>query len=382
MDSPFIFGRLATEQAFTNRTGEIKLLSGNFQHGINTTLISPRRWGKSSLVRKSASDFLKKNKAVRIAYLDLFAVRTEEGFYKSYSEAVLKATSTKVEEFTQQVKHWLGHLAPKISISPDTSQQFGIEFDLKELKQNAQSILNLPQKIAIGKKIRIIICIDEFQNIGQFQEPLAFQKLLRSVWQNQQQVTYMLYGSKRHMLIEMFNAPGMPFYRFGDIILLDKISLQHWIHFITKSFGQTGKIIATDLAEKIAATMQCHSYYTQQLAHRVWMRTEKKATSEIFDSALQALIEQNTFMFEREVDQLQSTQLNFLRALIDGVTQFSSSQTIKQYALGTSANVLKIKAALERAELIDIGQGNKISFLDPAFRLWLKDFFFKGRASP
>jgi uncharacterized protein len=379
MDSPFVFGRLATKQSFTNRTDEIKLLTGNFQHGVNTTLISPRRWGKSSLVKKSAEAFLGKNKTARVVYLDLFSVRTEESFYKGLSEAIFQSTTNKIEEFTQQVKHWLGHLAPKISLSPDPTQHWGIEFELKELKQNAKTILNLPQKIAIQKGIRIIVCIDEFQNIGQFAEPVEFQKLLRSVWQHHQQVTYCLYGSRRHMLMEMFNSSSMPFYRFGEIIQLKKISSDHWTVFIVQSFAQTKKAISVQLAERISNTMQCHSYYTQQLAHRVWIRTEKKATEEIFEGALQALIEQNSFMFERAVDQLPTTHLNFLKAMIDGVSQFSAAETLKQYALGTSANISKIKSALEQAEIIDFEPGHKISLLDPAFQLWLVKFFFRGR---
>ena len=377
MDSPFVFGRLATDQAFTNRTEEIKQLSGNFQHGINTTLISPRRWGKSSLVQKCSREFIKKNKNVRVVHLDLFSIRSENAFYQTFSEAVIKVTSSKVEEITQNIRKLLGHLAPKISLSTDPTQSFGIEFEVKSLRQNAQSILDLPQKIAEEKGIRIIVCIDEFQNISHFDDPLAFQKLLRSVWQLQQQTTYCLYGSKRHMLTEMFNNPSMPFYRFGDVVLLDKISLDHWIDFIQKAFSTSGKKISKAFSSNIAEWMQCHPYYVQQLAHRVWIRTERETTPEILQQALSALLEQNTFLFEREIDQLTTTQINFLKALLDQVTQFSSAQNIKQYAFGTSANVLKIKSALEKTEIIDLAPDNKVSFMDPAFEMWLRKYYFK-----
>ena len=77
---------------------------------------------------------------------------------------------------------------------------------------------------ALAAKKQIILCIDEFQNISEFDHPVDFQKKLRAHWQLHQHVTYCLYGSKRHMLMEVFSSPSMPFYKFGDIIFLENLA--------------------------------------------------------------------------------------------------------------------------------------------------------------
>ncbi len=99
MESPFVFGQIARDSSFVNRTKELKHLSDNFSSGINTMIISPRRWGKSSLVSKAASQVAKNHKEVRICYLDLFRVQNEEHFYETFAQAVLKASSSRWQEW-------------------------------------------------------------------------------------------------------------------------------------------------------------------------------------------------------------------------------------------------------------------------------------------
>ena len=107
---------------------------------------------------------------------------------------------------------------PKFSFGIDPQNDFSIGFDWDEIKKNASEILNLPEVISQSKNIELVICLDEFQNIAHFKNPLAFQKKLRSHWQHHQEVSYCLYGSKRNMMTELFENKSMPFYKFGDII--------------------------------------------------------------------------------------------------------------------------------------------------------------------
>ena len=84
-------------------------------------------------------------------------------------------------------------------------------------------ILNLAEKIAQENNLRFVICIDEFQNISAFENPLDLQKKIRAHWQKHKYVSYCLYGSKRHMMIDVFTAPSIPFYKFEDILFLDPL---------------------------------------------------------------------------------------------------------------------------------------------------------------
>ncbi len=216
MEAPFIFGKLAEGQNFINREKDLENLKLNFKSGINTILISPRRWGKSSLVNQAAEQLKTENPELHFCFIDLFNIRSEENFYEDFATKLIRVTSTKWEEWIKSGKKFFSNLIPRFNMGLDPVHDFKITFDWKELKKSQDEILELPQSISIAKKIRIVVCIDEFQNIAQFDQSLAFQKKLRSVWQKHQKVTYCLYGSKRHMLAEIFENKSMPFYKFGE----------------------------------------------------------------------------------------------------------------------------------------------------------------------
>jgi uncharacterized protein len=369
MESPFLYGKTVTEDAFTNRSADIKRLTGNLQNHINTILISPRRWGKSSLVKKVTAGISSRN--TRVIMLDLMSIRNEEQFYQVLATETIKATSNKLTEWIETGKEFLKHITPKISLGADPMQDFEISFEWKELEKNYKDILNLPQKIAKKKKLHLVICIDEFQNCESFRESKLFQKRLRTEWQHHHQVTYCLYGSRQHMMTELFEKQSHPFYKFGDVLYLPKISRNDWITFIREQFKTTKKNITEEMADLIAAIVQDHSYYVQQLSYLVWMATSKTVTQEIIKAAVEDLLAQNAILYTRDTENLTNIQFNFLKALAEGVhTGLSSKEVVHKYQLGTSANVLKIKKVLIQKELIDDQAG--IYFLDPVYELWFK----------
>ena len=374
METPFIFGKLAMGDDFTNRTEEIIRLKNNFVSGINTIMISPRRWGKSSLVEKASRMIMQENKKIKIISIDLFNVRSEEDFYRNLAEQVIRGTTTKLQEIISFTKDFFKQWIPKISFSPDF-QEFSLGLNWSEVKKQPDEILDLPQQIARSKGWKIIICIDEFQNIGFYTDAVAFQKQLRSRWQKHQDVSYCLFGSKRHMLMQVFTSPSMPFYKFGDMMFIEKISTKDWEKYITERFRATGKEIAPELSSRIAELVDNHPYYVQQLAQLCWLRCDHKMTGQVIDQSLDSLTMQLSLLFQNLTESLSTTQVNYLRALIKEETRFSSKETIQKYQLGTSANVSRIKQALTDKEIIDTVQGTGV-FLDPMFKIWLNKYYF------
>lgn len=375
METPFVFGKLATGSNFTNRREELKRLEQNIMSGINSILISPRRWGKSSLALRATRRAVRKDKSIRVVMIDLFNIRSEEEFYKVLLEELLRSVSGKIDQAVQYIKGFMKQWVPRITFSPDSSQEFSLGLDWKELKKQPDEILNLAEKIAASKEFKVVVCIDEFQNISHFENPLAFQKKLRSHWQAHEHVTYFLYGSKRHMLMEVFASPSMPFYKFGDLIFLSRIGNEHWRKFIVGRFKATGKTITGEQAESIAKCVDGHPYYVQQLAQMCWLRTEKTVVDETIEIAFDTLTRQLSLLFQGITETLSNSQVNYLRALLDGVQQMSAKDNIDFYRLGTSANVARVKKALIQKEIID-QQTENVELLDPLYANWLKRYYF------
>ncbi|HWY13429.1 MAG TPA: ATPase [Bacteroidia bacterium] len=371
-----MYGKIASGIDFTNREKETTQLLQNFHVGINTILISPRRWGKSSLVKKVTEHPRNKSKNIRYCFIDLFNIRTEQEFYEAYIKELLKVTATKWEERIAHAKKLFKKIIPQFTIGLNPDNEFSVGIDIKEIKKAPEEILNLAETICKAKKIKLVVCIDEFQNISFFDDPLGFQKKLRAHWQHHKQTSYCLYGSKRHLLMELFSSPSMPFYKFGDVIFLEKIKEQYWVSFIKKRFRETGKNIEPQQAAKIAQLMENHPYFVQQLAQQAWLVTKKTCTNKDIERAVENLWSHNAILFQRETDSLTNSQLNFLKAMCHNVKQFSSAETIVNYKLGTSANVIRIKEALENKEIIDTINPAP-EFMDPLFKTWLTNVYFK-----
>ena len=234
---------------------------------------------------------------VKACQIDLFTTRKEEDFYLTLTKEILKVTSSKWYDILQNAKTFLSRLMPQITFSPDMQNELSFGLEWEEIKRNPNEILDLAESIAVEKKIRIVICIDEFQNIGIFENSIAFQKRLRAHWQRHQSVSYRLYGSKRHMLLDVFTNSSMPFYKFGDLMFLEKIDTDHWIRFIKKRFEDTGKTINTAEAQTIVSLADNHSYYVQQLAQQVWLWTPANCNIEIIKIVHDNLVNQLNLLF-------------------------------------------------------------------------------------
>lgn len=372
MKTPFIYGIAAEKMYFTDREKETKRLLLNFENGLNTIIVSPRRWGKTSLVNKVA-ELMKENQQIRIVRMDIFSVRTQEDFYRMFATEIIRQTATRTEEWLENTKRFLSSLVPVVTMSTDPMNP--VSFSLKSVMPDyGEEVLTLPERIAKEKEIHLIICIDEFQQIGELSNSITFQKKLRSAWQHQHSVSYCLYGSKRHLLMNMFGKRSYPFYKFGDMLFLERIPLEYWYEYIQSRFEQNGKHIDTRFVDDIYTYVDGNSSYVQQLSWLVWARTENEVNEGIMAEAKQDLLLQSHSLFMEQINSLSSYQLRFIRAIMSGKTiEIYRKEVIEEFELGSSANIATIKKALQKKELIEI-EGKNIYFSDPIFIHWLRQY--------
>ena len=370
MDKIFLFGESIGDNNFIGREAEIKRLKANFTHGINTMLISPRRWGKTSLVKKVAKEV--KSDKLKVVFMDIFWCRSEYDFYNVFAEAVLRQTASRFEEFVDTATSFLGRIVSRVALSPDPNSEISLSLGITPKTHTPEEILELPERIAAKKKCHIVVCIDEFQQIGEFEKSLSVQKRMRTVWQHQQNTSYCLFGSKKHLLENIFQSRSNPFYKFGDIAPLDPIPVETWIPYITKGFAKENKKISEDFCKRICEIVKYNPSYVQQLSWLTLLNTDKDVTDDIFKRSVDDLIKENTQLFLQQTESLTSYQTNFLRALLDGVNKdFGIKEIRETYSLGTYSNIARIKTALTDKELIDFDTSGTF-IADPVLELWLK----------
>lgn len=376
MEAPFIFGRIATDENFTDREKETEHLVNNFESLINTVIISPRRWGKSSLVHRAADIAMRADKNIRICTIDLFNVKTEEQFYTVLARNLIQGTSSRWEEAVENARKFFSRLVPKISVGAGPGNEISIDFDWEEMKSNPDEILDLSERIAEAKGVKIVVCIDEFQNIAEFEDPLFFQRRLRAHWQRHKKVSYCLYGSKRHMMMEVFTDSSMPFYKFGDIFFLNKIDTEHFILFITERFSSTGKSITEDASRNIVSLADNHPYYVQQLSQLSWLRTSGQCDVETVVKAHLSLVEQLSLLFSNLMETLTFQQTCYLHALIAGEKSITSAETMYRYHISSATAASRSLKTLIKKDILDSTSG-EISFQDPIFEYWLRHDYYQ-----
>lgn len=370
MSKTFIYGKSVEGENFTDRTKETARLVQNFEEGLNTIIISPRRMGKTSLVKKAKSSITAPN--TKVVFMDIYDCRSEYDFLNRFASALIKETAGQADRLLETLKEFLVRLTPKISFSPEPNSDFSLSLGITPQNYQPEEILNLPEVIAQKRGMHLVVCIDEFQQVGEFPDSLTFQKRLRGIWQHQQNVAYCMFGSKKHMMTKIFQNKRMPFYQFGEITFLNKIPSSEWIPFIIQRFAHKGKTISEQYARMICETVDCYSSYVQQLAWNVLLETEEEVTEHSMKEGISALIEQNSGLFTSQIEGLTTYQMNFLRAVCAGYhSDFTSKALSALYDLGAKSNVSRIKNALIDKELIDTSN-QEVTIADPVFRLWFR----------
>ena len=371
MKSPFQYGTLVDKENFVNRVEERKQLKELLGSGINVMLISPRRWGKSSLVKVAMDELMHEDKQGRVCYIDAFSIKTESEFYRIFAREVIACAASTLEKRLEDVRHFLKTVSPSITLksTPTDTMSFDLKFELEE--RDVMEILKLPEKIAIAKSIRLIVCIDEFQQLAQLSGYRDLEGKMRSVWQKQQQVSYCFYGSKRHMMLDIFNNSSNPFYRFGQVLFLQKIKKEEWVPFIVNAFKRTNKEISKEQAEQLCDIVKCHSWYLQQLCYFVWSGTSDKVTDETIEMRTRQLIDTNMPMFMNDTENLTAAQTAMLRAVANGEYRFNSIPVVRKYELGSAQTITRNKRMLTERDFIE-KEGELYVFSDPVFELWFK----------
>lgn len=370
--SPFQYGTLATRDNFIDRVEDRALLKNLLTSHINVMLISPRRWGKSSLVKKTMAEMQAADSKVRVCFIDAFSIASEAEFYRVFASRVIACASTRRERWVADAKKFLSGVVPRIVVNDQVTDFLAFDLRYVPQEQDKLTILQLPERLAEENGLHIIVCIDEFQQLALLPNYKDMEGKMRAAWQQHTHTNYCLYGSKRHMMLGIFNNASSPFYRFGQVIFMQKIKKADWLPFIVSAFQRTRKHISQELAGEICDVVKCHSWYLQQLCYFVWSATDVEADKATFDYALRQVLNINTPMFQNDTDNLSPSQREMLQAICNGETRLSSEQTKARYALGNPNTIARNKRILQDKDIIEKDAAGCWSFVDPIYELWYR----------
>ncbi len=372
-ENPFVFGEVIDQQSFVNRNQELKQLTRDVADGQKIFLLSPRRFGKSSLVSLS---FLKLQKQhVRTAIIPVSSYASYTQFLEKFAEKVLRAAGP-----WNRVKDWVSRFVRRVKpeatcnmVTGELSLSLGkrVDFDPTPV---APDIFALPGELTEKGGFRMGICLDEFQQILNF-DSASVENALRNEVQAQRQVGYVFSGSQPSLLEEML-SPKHPFYKAGPTLFLDKITARDWKEFVVEQFRRRGRTLSEEALDRLFQASDLIPYDVQRVAHELWDYSELETKSvlgvEDVNRVVIRLVASQSVYYERLWEQLSSRQRGVLQAVADrGPADVYSQAVREEYRLGPASTVQKSLQSLEAQDILDRYQ-EKYFFLDPLFGFWIR----------
>ena len=376
MTNPFVYGEIVPAAAFVDREVELDRLGRDLAAGQKVFLISPRRYGKSSLVRQALRSAARGG-ALTVE-VQVSSYSSYVAFLEGYARALASA-ETRLERARSWLREMLSGVRPEVRLEPDESgrNQIAVSFPAvrtdRDISHLAQQVFSLPGRIADVRRRRMAIALDEFQGIAAF-NGVSVEHTLRAAVQQQRQVGYVFSGSEPALMERMLGR-SRPFYKAGPVMRLQKIPPDRFAKFIETRFRATGFKPAPGVGAAIVDLAGNLPYDVQRLAHEVWDDVKAAAgrTVDLEDlhETLKRLLGEHETLFEGTWQRLTLAQRGALRAAVleDGKELLSADVRARHRLSGTST-VQASLAALVRDDILT-REGTRYAVVDSLFREWI-----------
>ena len=374
-DNPFVYGEIVPAAAFVGRDVELERLTTDLASGQKVFLISPRRYGKSSLVHQAAAALAKQ----RIATLEftVSSFSSYVAFLEGYARALVS-----LETKAAQARSWLASLFTTVipEIRVDAGAGVGVSLAFPSIRTQrdaarlAEEVFALPARVAARLGRRLVVALDEFQAIGSFNGG-SVEQALRAAVQQQRQVGYVFAGSEPTLMEQMI-GPKRPFYKAGPVMRLQKIPGEVFAGFLEERFRRSGLPATPGLGDAIVDLAGNLPYDVQRLAHETWddawsARRKRVSVDDLHATLHRLLTEQDT-LFEAVWQRLTLAQRSTMRAVVlEHGAGLLGAETRTRHRLGGASSVQASLTALLREDLVVREDDGHYAVVDSLMREWV-----------
>jgi len=375
--NPFRFGDVATGEHFTDRTSELKELIRDLSSGQSVLIISPRRYGKTSLIT-AVLDRLRKQHTL-VAYVDLLRTTTKERFADQLASALYDGLTPGVARAVHRAGELFQSLPlrPKITLNQDGTPSF--EFTAApgttDIDQTIDRLLELAQQVASRRRRQAVLVLDEFQEIMTLDPELPGR--MRGIFQFQTDVAHVFLGSRQHLLRQVFTNVNSPLYNSEKVFPLGPILRDAFSCFIAQRFASTSMDITQDAIALLLDITGGHPHDTQKLAYFTWAIAEESdasATPDTIEHALANAIATDTARYTELWDGLTTNQRRLLIAIGQATPtdEVLSEDFRRRNRLGAYATVERALDALVNRGVVQREGRAGVAVPDVFLRNWLR----------
>ena len=376
MDNPFVYGEVVPAAAFADRVVELDRLVGDLAAGQKVFLISPRRYGKSSLIRQALAAVARRGTIAVEVTVSSFS--SYVAFLEGYARALISA-ETRWDMGRGWLREVIHSARAEVRHAPGASPLGALTVSFPTVKSDrdvsrlAEEVFALPGRLADTRRRKVVVALDEFQAIGEFNGG-SVEHALRAAVQHQREVGYVFAGSEPSLMERML-GPRRPFYKAGPVMRLEKIPAEEFAAFIDGRFNRSGLKAEAGLGAAVVELAGNLPYDVQRLAHETWDQVRaagrRRASLDDLHQALHRLLTEQDTMFEVIWQRLTLGQRAVLRAVVltEG-REMLSADARTRYRLGGTSSVQTALGALVRDDLIT-RDGARYVVVDSLLREWI-----------
>ena len=382
MDTPFIYNGYVTDKNFIGRAMERKILANLIKAGEHVSIYEPPKTGKMSLLMQVFADLRNERPQFVVAMVDMLNVRTLEQFLIKFGTAVIKLSASTPEDYASIVENYLDGTHFVFDRVQFINSGEVLSLNWQPDDNDIARLLELPQKLSMAKGIRYVVVLNEFQNLMNADEYETVFRIMETQMKErdrkaQYQAVFIMMGGMFNAMKLIFDEKRY-FYRQVNRVSLSNVDNKDIIEYLVKGFlSGMGKSFDRNLAMGACELFKSNLWYINHLASICDALSKGFITETMMMDALNSMIAVHQIRFMSIVNDLTDHQLSLLRAVLDGVVKFSSSEVIEKYHLNSSANVRRVKDALKKKEVITFNEKDEPLVLDPLFEYWLRQTYFE-----
>ena len=313
-NNPFVIRGYAGAEYFCDRQKETMKLVSALTNDCDVTLIAPRRFGKTGLIHHTFAQLPPEYIGI---YIDIYAMKDLRSFTKAFAESVLGALDTKVESAMKMAATFFKSCRPTVTPQAEGMPKFS--FDV--VQANAEATLKEAFDYLASKDQRVVIAIDEFQQVSKFPET-GTEALLRSYIQFVPHVRFVFAGSHKHMMEQMFAAPNRPFYQSTEFLSLREIPLETYREFAASFFRRANLLFEDAAFDSLYARFAGITWYVQAVLNRLWQFGDGLGSVELVKRAVESLLDDRADIYhDLLLSQNEGTQLMLLALAREGAVR-------------------------------------------------------------
>lgn len=372
--NPFKFGKEVSGDQFYDREEDFRKLYAKLAGGAsNVVMYAPRRYGKTSLVKRVLARFA--SEGTPTIYFNLNKIETIEKFCEQYSAAVCRLVG-KGSETVDLLGTYLSHLHPTVSVGGEAPLSVRFDYGVKMSSVSLSAVLDMTERIAAARlKKPIVVAFDEFQEIQRLSPDLPLEGIFRGCIQEHQFVRYLFFGSKTHMLRRMFGDRESPFYKSASTMRLDKPPAAESADFVRRRFASRSIGIDEEMSERIVRESENIPYYLQQLSSLVFESVVGREGDWVEEvdivAAIDGLIDENADYYSERLSALSASQRMLLSALSRESAREFTADYRQRHSLAGSSSVHTALKVLVEGGIVESADG-EYSVGDPFFARYVR----------